>query len=64
MLQIDATARTSAKTGVEMEAMVAASVAALVVYDMTKSLERGIVVESVRLIEKRGGTRGDWRAPE
>lgn len=64
VLQIDATARTSAKTGVEMEAMVAASVAALVVYDMTKSLERGIVVESVRLIEKRGGTRGDWRAPE
>ena len=43
--------------------MTAAAVAALIVYDMTKSLERGIVVESVRLIEKRGGSRGDWRAP-
>ncbi len=64
LLQIDATARTSAQTGVEMEAMTAAAVAALIVYDMTKSLERGIVVETVRLIEKRGGTRGDWRAPE
>jgi cyclic pyranopterin phosphate synthase len=47
-----------------MEAMTAAAVAALIIYDMTKSLERGIVVENVRLIEKRGGTRGDWRAPE
>jgi len=64
LLQVEATARTSAQTGVEMEAMTAAAVAALVIYDMTKSLERGIVVESVRLIEKRGGTRGDWRAPE
>jgi len=62
LLQIDATARTNAQTGVEMEAMTAAAVAALIVYDMTKSLERGIVVESVRLIEKRGGRRGTWKA--
>src|SRR5271165_5845731 len=62
LLQIDATARTSAQTGVEMEAMTAAAVAALIVYDMTKSLERGIVVDSVRLIEKRGGRRGTWKA--
>jgi len=64
LLQIDATARTSAQTGVEMEAMTAAAVAALIVYDMTKSIERGIAIESVRLIEKRGGSRGDWLAPE
>jgi len=64
LLQIDAMAHTHAQTGVEMEAMTAAAVAALIVYDMTKSVERGIVVESVRLIEKRGGTRGNWRIPK
>ncbi len=63
LLQIDATARTSAATGVEMEAMVAASVAALTIYDMTKSLEKGIVIEAVRLMEKRGGKSGSWQAP-
>ena len=42
--------------------LTAAAVAALIVYDMTKSIERGIVVETVRLIEKRGGSRGDWQA--
>ena len=62
VLRIEATAHTSAKTGVEMEAMVAASVAALTIYDMTKSLEKGIVIESVRLIEKRGGKSGTWHA--
>jgi cyclic pyranopterin phosphate synthase len=62
LLQIDATASTSAQTGVEMEAMTAASVAALTIYDMTKSLEKGIAIESVRLIEKRGGKSGTWRA--
>ena len=64
LLQIDATARTSAQTGVEMEAMTAAADRGPDVYDMTKSVERGIVIESVRLIEKRGGTSGDWRAAE
>ncbi len=64
VLQIDAVARTFAATGVEMEAMTAASIAALTIYDMTKSLEKGMVIRSVRLIEKRGGKSGTWRAPE
>lgn len=63
LLQIEASAHTTAQTGVEMEALTAAAVAALVIYDMCKALERGIVIESVRLMEKRGGARGDWRAP-
>jgi cyclic pyranopterin monophosphate synthase len=64
LLQIDATAKTSAQTGVEMEAMTAAAVAALTIYDMTKSLERGIAIESLRLIEKSGGKSGAWRAAD
>jgi cyclic pyranopterin monophosphate synthase len=55
-----AEARTSAQTGVEMEALAAASVAALTVYDMVKGLERGVVVEQVCLLEKTGG-KEDWR---
>lgn len=62
-LSIDAMAQTTAQTGVEMEAMVAASVAALTIYDMAKSLEKGIVIEEVRLLRKSGGKSGDWRAP-
>ena len=62
LLEIEATARTSAQTGVEMEAMTAAAVAALTIYDMTKSLERGIVVESLRLVHKSGGKSGTWNA--
>jgi cyclic pyranopterin monophosphate synthase len=53
-------ARTSAQTGVEMEAMTACAVAALTVYDMVKGLERGIVVGPITLLEKTGG-REDWR---
>jgi cyclic pyranopterin phosphate synthase len=64
VLQIDATASTAATTGVEMEAMTAASIAALTIYDMTKSLEKGITIESIRLLEKRGGKSGTWRSPE
>jgi cyclic pyranopterin phosphate synthase len=64
LLQIDASASTNAQTGVEMEAMLAAAVAALTIYDMTKAIERGIAIESVRLIEKRGGKSGTWRAAE
>jgi len=64
VLQIDAVARTAAQTGVEMEAMTAAAVAALTIYDMSKSLEKGIVVESIMLVEKRGGKSGTWRASE
>ena len=55
-------ARTSAQTGVEMEALVAAAVAALTIYDMTKGVEKGVVIESVRLLEKSGGKSGVWRA--
>ncbi|HEY0798158.1 MAG TPA: cyclic pyranopterin monophosphate synthase MoaC, partial [Candidatus Baltobacteraceae bacterium] len=61
-LQILANVRTTAQTGVEMEAMTAASVAALTIYDMTKALERGITIESIRLLEKIGGKSGTWRA--
>jgi cyclic pyranopterin phosphate synthase len=63
-LAIDATATTAAQTGVEMEAMVAASVAALTLYDMTKAVDKGTIIEMVRLIEKRGGKSGTWRAPQ
>ncbi|HVE68789.1 MAG TPA: cyclic pyranopterin monophosphate synthase MoaC [Solirubrobacteraceae bacterium] len=59
---IVASAATTAQTGVEMEAMTAASVAALTVYDMVKGLERGVVVEEVCLLEKTGG-KEDWRRP-
>jgi len=52
MLVIEAAARTTSQTGVEMEAMVAAAVAALTIYDMTKGIEKGITIESVRLLEK------------
>ena len=62
-LLIDAEVRTVAQTGVEMEAMTAASVAALVVYDMTKAVDKGIVIERVRLLRKSGGKSGDWVAP-
>jgi cyclic pyranopterin phosphate synthase len=59
-LRVEAVARTTAQTGVEMEALVAVSVAALTIYDMCKALDKGISIESVRLLEKRGGKSGDW----
>ncbi len=58
---LTAEARTSAQTGVEMEALTAASVAALTVYDMVKALEKGVAIEQVVLLEKSGGRSGDWR---
>jgi cyclic pyranopterin phosphate synthase len=58
---LTAEARTTAQTGVEMEALTAASVAALTVYDMVKGLERGVTIEQVALLEKSGGRSGDWR---
>ena len=58
-IEITATAATSAKTGVEMEAMTAVSVAALALYDMCKSVDRAMRIESVRLVSKRGGKSGD-----
>ena len=57
---IEATAATTAGTGVEMEAMVAASVAALTVYDMTKALDKGIRIREVVLLRKSGGKSGDY----
>ena len=59
---IEATAVTTAGTGVEMEAMVAATLAALTIYDMCKALDKGITIEDVRLLEKTGGKSGTWRA--
>ena len=61
-LRIEATVKTTGKTGVEMEALTAASVAALTVYDMCKAVEKGMRIEGVRLLEKRGGKSGEWRA--
>ena len=60
---IEAEARTTAGTGVEMEALTAASVAALTVYDMTKALDKVMVIGEICLIEKRGGKSGDWVRP-
>src|SRR4051794_9207249 len=58
---ITATAGVTARTGVEMEAMTAAAVAALTVYDMVKGVERGVRIEHVELLEKTGGRSGAWR---
>jgi cyclic pyranopterin phosphate synthase len=62
-LVITASAATSAQTGVEMEAMTAASIAALTVYDMVKSVDRFVTITAVRLLEKSGGKSGPWRRP-
>jgi cyclic pyranopterin phosphate synthase len=58
---LTATAGVTARTGVEMEAMTAAAVAALTVYDMVKGVERGVAIEQVVLLEKTGGRSGTWR---
>lgn len=60
-VSITAAVRTTARTGVEMEAMVAASVASLTLYDMVKGLDRGAMIGPIRLLEKTGGKSGDWR---
>lgn len=62
-VQIRATAATTGPTGVEMEALTAAAVAALTVYDMTKALDKGIVIREVRLEAKSGGKSGDFQRP-
>jgi len=62
-ISVNAKASLTAKTGVEMEALTAASIALLTIYDMAKALEKGMVIEHVRLIEKTGGKSGDWHAP-
>jgi cyclic pyranopterin phosphate synthase len=61
LVTLTAEARTSGQTGVEMEALTAASVAALTVYDMVKGVERGVTIGEVALLEKSGGKSGDWR---
>jgi cyclic pyranopterin phosphate synthase len=64
VLRVEARARAHARTGVEMEALVAAAAAALTVYDMCKAVDRALSVERVRLVEKRGGRSGLWRHPD
>ena len=63
-VRVTATASLSGRTGVEMEALTAASVALLTIYDMAKALDKGMVIEGLRLTAKRGGKSGDWTAPE
>jgi cyclic pyranopterin monophosphate synthase len=63
VLRVRAEAATTAQTGVEMEAMTAASVAALTIYDMVKGVERGVEIQGVRLISKTGGKSGTWERP-
>ncbi len=62
-IRILATAKTTARTGVEMEALTAASIAALTIYDMTKALDKSAVIESIRLLGKFGGKSGSYAAP-
>ncbi|OQW78965.1 MAG: molybdenum cofactor biosynthesis protein C [Proteobacteria bacterium ST_bin14] len=60
---VTATCATTGKTGVEMEAITAVSVALLTIYDMAKAIDRGMIIGDVRLLEKRGGKSGEWLAP-
>lgn len=62
-IRATATASLTGKTGVEMEAMTATSIALLTIYDMAKAIDKGMVIEAVRLISKTGGKSGDWTAP-
>jgi cyclic pyranopterin phosphate synthase len=62
-VELTATASVTARTGVEMEAMTAAAIAALTVYDMVKGLDRTAAIERVELVAKSGGRSGDWRLP-
>ena len=61
LVRISATCKVSGKTGVEMEALTAASVAGLTIYDMCKAVDRGMEISEVRLEEKSGGKSGDWQ---
>lgn len=63
-LVVESFCKVTGKTGVEMEALTAASIAALTVYDMCKALDRAISIDNVRLIEKSGGKSGTWRREE
>jgi cyclic pyranopterin monophosphate synthase len=61
---VRASVSVTGRTGVEMEALTAASVACLTIYDMVKAIERGMRIEGIRLVEKRGGKSGHWRSAE
>jgi len=63
-VRIEATCKVNGPTGVEMEALTAASVTALTIYDMCKAVDRGMIIEQVRLLEKKGGKSGHWQAQE
>ena len=63
-IEIEARVKAGGKTGVEMEALTAVSVAALTIYDMAKAVDRGMRIVDIRLLEKRGGMRGDYKAEE
>jgi cyclic pyranopterin monophosphate synthase len=62
-LRVIATAKTTGRTGVEMEALTAVSVACLTLYDMLKAIDKAMVIEGIELIEKTGGKSGDYRKP-
>lgn len=62
-LRVTAMAKVKGKTGVEMEALTAASVACLTIYDMAKAVDRFMVLSGIQVVEKSGGQSGDWRAP-
>ncbi|GAB5602840.1 cyclic pyranopterin monophosphate synthase MoaC [Thermus sp. FJN-A] len=62
-VRLEATVKTKAETGVEMEALTACAVAALTVYDMLKAVSKGLVISEVRLLHKAGGKSGEWRRP-
>lgn len=63
-VRVDAEAKAVGRTGVEMEALTAVAVGLLTVYDMVKSAGHGMEIGQIRLLEKTGGTRGDWQAPD
>ncbi|MBZ9654782.1 cyclic pyranopterin monophosphate synthase MoaC [Phyllobacterium lublinensis] len=63
-LQVVATVKLTGKTGVEMEALTAVSIACLTIYDMAKAVDKGMVIQDIRLLQKSGGKSGDWSASE
>jgi cyclic pyranopterin monophosphate synthase len=63
-LRVEATAKLTGKTGVEMEALTAVSVACLTIYDMAKAADKGMQIGGIQLVEKSGGKSGDWRRPD
>ena len=62
-VRVIASASLTGRTGVEMEALTAASIVLLTIYDMAKALDKGMIISGIRLLEKRGGKSGDWKAP-